>query len=93
MIMVGCWTCCVVLYENTLKKGTFYYRIISGEGINFYYSVKLTQKKIAAGENYSHYSFILNRKQKGGNCNHLLADGILSSMRRSSVATVRDRTL
>ena len=33
-------------------------------------------KKIAVGENYSHYSFILIQKQKGGNCNHLAIDGI-----------------
>ena len=33
--------------------------------------------KIAAGENYSRYSFILIQKHKGRNCNDFVEDGIL----------------
>ena len=44
------------------KEGPFHYRNISGEEFIFYYSFKLIPKT-AAGENYSHYSFILIPKQ------------------------------
>ena len=44
------------------KEGTCYYRDISGDEFIFFYGFKLN-KKITAGENYSHYGYILNRKQ------------------------------
>ena len=44
------------------KEGPFHYRNISGEEFIFYYSLNKFQK-LAAGENYSHYSFILIPKQ------------------------------
>ena len=50
------------LTKEKNEEGTFYYRNISGEGIIFI-TVLNKIKKIAAGENYSHYSFILIRKQ------------------------------
>ena len=50
------------LTKEKNEEGTFYYRNISGEGI-FFITVLIKSKKIAAGENYSHYSFILIRKQ------------------------------
>ena len=57
------------------KEGTFfYYRNISGEEFIFITVVNKFQKH-AAGENYSHYSFILIPKQKGRNCNHFVKDG------------------
>ena len=39
-------------------------------------------QKLAAGENYSHYSFILIPKQKGCNCNHFAKHG--NSLRKSA---------
>ena len=43
-------------------EGTFYYRNISGE--EFFCITFLNKfQKLAAGENYSHYSFILIPKQ------------------------------
>ena len=39
------------------KEGTFYYKNISGEEFIFYHSFLINSKKIAAGENYSHYNF------------------------------------
>ena len=50
------------LTKEKNEEGTFYYRNISGEGIIFI-TVLNKIKKIAAGENYSHYSFIFIRKQ------------------------------
>ena len=47
------------------KRGTFYYRNISGDEL-----------KLAAGENYSHYSFTVIQKQKGCNCNYFVKDAI-----------------
>ena len=44
------------------KEGTFYYRNISGEEFIFITVLNKFQK-LAAGENYSHYSFILIPKQ------------------------------
>ena len=44
------------------KEGTFHYRNISGEEFNFITVLNKFQK-LAAGENYSHYSFILIPKQ------------------------------
>ena len=43
--------------ENFLLQEYFW------RGNHFYYSFKLNQKKIAAGENYSHHGYILIRKQ------------------------------
>ena len=57
------------------KEGTFYYRNISGEEFIFLTVINKFQK-IATGENYSHYSFILIQKQKGRNCNDFVEDGI-----------------
>ena len=57
------------------KEGTFYYRNISGDEFIFITVLNKFQK-LAAGENYSHYSFILIPKQKGCNCNHFAKDGI-----------------
>ena len=45
------------------KEGPFYYRNISGEKIKFFITVFNKFQKLAAGENYSHYSFILIPKQ------------------------------
>ena len=45
------------------KEGTFYYRNISGEEFFFFATVLNKFQKLAAGENYSHYSFILIPKQ------------------------------
>ena len=57
------------------RKETFYYRNISGD--DYFFTTVLNKfQKIAAGENYSHYSFILIPKQKGCNCNHFVKDGI-----------------
>ena len=56
------------------KEGPLYYRNISGEEIIFITVLNKFQK-IAAGENYSHYSFILIPKQKGRNCNHFAKHG------------------
>ena len=56
------------------EEGTFYYRNISGDDL-FFITVLNKFQKIAAGENYSHYSFILIQKQKGCNCNDFLKDG------------------
>ena len=56
------------------KEGTFYYRNISGDEFSFITVLNKFQK-IAAGENYSHYSFILIQKQKGCNCNDFVEDG------------------
>ena len=53
------------------KEGTFYYRNISGEEFIFITVLNKFQK-LAAGENYSHYSY---PKQKGCNCNHFVKDG------------------
>ena len=61
----------VVRFET--KEGTFYYRNISGE--EFFNTVLNKFQKLAAGENYSHYSFILIPKQKVRNCNHFVKDG------------------
>ena len=58
------------------KEGTFYYMNISGDEFIFI-TVLNKFKKIAAGENYSHYSFFLIQKQKGCNCNDFVEDGIL----------------
>ena len=44
------------------KEGTFYYRNNSGEEFIFFTVLKKI-KKVAAGENYSHYGYILIRKQ------------------------------
>ena len=44
------------------KEGTFYYRNISGEEFIFI-TVFNKFQKLAAGENYSHYSFTLIPKQ------------------------------
>ena len=44
------------------KEGPFYYRNISGEEFIFITVLNKFQK-LAAGENYSHYSFILIPKQ------------------------------
>ena len=44
----------------------------------FFITVLNKFQKIAAGENYSHYSFILIQKQKGCNCNDFVKDGILA---------------
>ena len=41
----------------------------------FFITVLNKFQKIAAGENYSHYSFILIKKQKGCNCNDFVDDG------------------
>ena len=41
----------------------------------FFITVFNKFQKIAAGENYSHYSFILIQKQKGCNCNDFVEDG------------------
>ena len=73
------------------KKGTFYYRNISGDEFIFSTVFKLNQK-IAAGENYSHYGYILIRKTIGlyvtrQNCNYFATDGNSSRrIRRSSFA-------
>ena len=55
------------------KEGTFYYRNISGEEFIFITVLNKFQE-IAAGENYSHYSFILIRKQKACNCNDFVEE-------------------
>ena len=55
--------------SSSKKEGTFYYRNISGEEFIFYYIFLHKFQKIVAGENYSHYSFILIQKPKGCNCN------------------------
>ena len=57
------------------KEETFYYRNISGEEFIFITVLNKFQK-IAAGENYSHYSFILIQKQLACNCNDFVEDGI-----------------
>ena len=45
-----------------MKEGPFYYRNISGEEFIFITVLNKFQK-LATGENYSHYSFILIPKQ------------------------------
>ena len=51
-------------FQRTKKKeGPFYYRNISGEEFIFFITVLNKFQKLAAGENYSHYSFILIPKQ------------------------------
>ena len=49
------------------KEGTLLQEYF-GRGI-YFFTVLNKFQKIAAGENYSHYSFILIQKQKGCNCN------------------------
>ena len=45
------------------KKGTFHYRFISGEGINFYYSFKLIQKNRRRGKLQSLQFFLIENKR------------------------------
>ena len=47
------------------KRGDFLLQEYFQRGIYFYYSFLNEFQKIAAGENYSHYSFILIQKTKG----------------------------
>ena len=52
------------------REGPFYYRNISGEEFIFI-TVFNKFRKLAAGKNYSHYSFKLIPKQKGCNASKL----------------------
>ena len=51
---------------------------------NFFITVLNKFQKIAAGENYRHYSFILIQKQKGCNCNDFVEHGNPSRKTRLS---------
>ena len=51
----------------------------------FFITVVNKFKKIAAGKNYSHYSFIVIRKQKGGYC--IFLSGMVASSREWSIVT------
>ena len=64
--------------SHTQKKerGLFITGIFPARNL-FFITVLNKFQKIAAGENYSHYSFILIQKQKGCNCNDFVKDGIM----------------
>ena len=72
------------------KEETFHYRSISGEEFIFITVLNKFQK-IAAGENYSHYSFILIQKQKGCNCNDFVEDGIDQHLQIPIVSSIHQR--
>ena len=74
----------LLLSSKKKKEGTFYYRNISGD--DFFITVLNKFQKNAAGENYSHYSFILIQKQKGCNCNDFVKDGISDSCQQATLS-------
>ena len=57
------------------KKDLFITGIFPARNL-FFITVLNKFQKLAARENYSHYSFKLIPKQKGCNCNHFVKDGI-----------------
>ena len=51
------------------------------QAMNLFFITVLNKfQKLAARENYSHYSFILIPKQKGCNGNHFVKDGIFGAL-------------
>ena len=66
------------------KKDLFLTRIFPARNL-FLITVLNKFQKLAAGENYSHYSFKLIPKQKGCNCNHFVEDGTAGVLSRTFI--------